>query len=33
MTPTDIFKTGMTNQSGGRFIGATDKITKPEDLA
>jgi len=33
MTPTDILKTGMTSQSGGRFIGATGKITKTEDLA
>jgi hypothetical protein len=33
MTPTVILKTGMTSQSGGRFIGATGKITKAEDLA
>ena len=33
MTPTDILKSGMTSQSGGRFIGATGKITKTEDLA
>ncbi len=33
MTPSDILKTGMTSQSGGRFIGATGKITKAEDLA
>lgn len=32
MTPTDILRTGMTSQSGGRFIGATGKITKTEDL-
>ena len=33
MTPSDILKTGMTSQSGGRFIGATGKITKTEDMA
>jgi hypothetical protein len=33
MTPSDIFKSGMTSQSGGRFIGATGKPIKAEDLA
>lgn len=32
MTPTDILKTGMTSQSGGRFIGATGKIIKTWEM-
>ena len=32
MTPSDIFKSGMTSQSRGRFIGATGKTIKAEDL-
>ncbi len=33
MTPTDVLKTGRISLSGGRFIGATGKIIKTEDLA
>jgi len=33
MTPNDIFKTGRTSSSGGRFIGSTGKILKSEAVA
>jgi len=33
MTPKDIFKTGMTSSSGGRFIGSTGKILTSEAIA
>ena len=33
MTPSDIFKTGMTSSSGGRFIGTNGKILQKEEVA
>ena len=33
MTPKDIFNTGMTSSSGGRFIGTNGKILQKEEVA
>jgi len=33
MTPSDILKSGMTSQSGGRFIGPTGKLLNSEAVA
>ena len=33
MTPSQILKSGMTSQSGGRFVGSTGKVLKSETVA
>ena len=33
MTPKDIFNTGTTSSSGGRFIGANGRVIRKEDVA